>query len=145
MDALLTTSAFRLYAIASTAIALHLVLLALWTGTVRAVHKKFINEEDARLNKGTLVPVDIEPVQRVKRAHMNGLENALPFLAIGFFYSLTSPSDAMASFLLLGFAAMRVAHSLVYMFGQQPYRTLSFAAGVLALFVMSVQVLRAAL
>ena len=72
MDALLTTSAFRLYAIASTAIALHLVLLALWTGTVRAIHKKFINEEDARLNRGTLVPFDIEPVQRVKRAHMNG-------------------------------------------------------------------------
>ena len=40
---------------------------------------------------------------------------------------------------------MRIAHSFVYMYGHQPWRTLSFGVGVLCLFVMGLQVLLTAM
>lgn len=143
MNSLLATPAFAIYATATTIIALHGVLLALWTGTVRAIHKAFLNPEDVQLNKGRLVDEDVAQVARVKRAHQNTLENAVPFIAIGFFYALTEPDPTWARVLMLGFVGTRIVHTLVYLRGVQPWRTLSFAVGVLCIGVMAVQVLRA--
>lgn len=143
MNPLLAQPAFVIYATAVTVVALHLLLLALWTGTIRAIHKKFTNAEDARFAGGTLVDDDIEPVARVKRAHGNAIESALPFVAVGFFYVLTDPDPFWAKLLLFGYVAARLVHTLVYLRGVQPWRTLSFALGVLSIGAMSVAVLRA--
>ncbi|HZO15052.1 MAG TPA: MAPEG family protein, partial [Polyangiaceae bacterium] len=76
----------------STILGLHLLALALWTGSVRVMRRTWVNPEDARLNKGAEAEVDHADVQRVKRAHMNALENAIPFFVVGLLYVLTGAS-----------------------------------------------------
>ena len=134
--------ALKLYALVSVLTALHVVLLALWTGTLRTRRKAFVNPEDATALKGTQVEADHPDVLRVKRAHQNALENAVPFFAIGLAYALSGPSQTGAQAYFFTFLGARVLHSLFYLFGKQPFRTLVFAVGVAAMIGMAVHVIR---
>ena len=135
--------AVQYYAIASSILALHLIGLALWTGTVRVRAKQYVNPEDARLNKADSVDVDHPAVARVKRAHQNAIENAIPFFVVGALYSMiASKTGALVYFGT--FVAVRLLHTVFYLAGRQPFRTLSFGIGVLATIGMAVAVLRAA-
>lgn len=135
--------AFSTYAIASIVIALHMILLGLYTGTVRRRHKQYGNPEDAAFFK---VPVTTEgdhaDVLRVKRAHANALENAVPFFAVGALFVTTSPSKSSALAYFGVFVAARLLHSLFYIWGKQPFRTIFFAIGMLSVVGMAVHVLR---
>ena len=135
----------RLYAIAATFVGLHLIVLALWTGRVRVQNRKWVNPEDAAFNKGDKVDADCFAVTRVKAAHLNLLENAVPFFVIGALYTATNPSKTGATAYFATFVAARVIHSFVYLAGKQPWRTIMFGLGMLATVGMAVHVVRAAL
>ncbi len=145
MQSLLDNPAFPPYAIAASIVAVHMLLLALWTGTVRVRSKAYVNPEDAKLSNAENVEVDHPDVQRVKRAHQNLIENAVPFFAVGLLYVLTNGSRTGALAYFGTFVAARVLHSLFYLWGRQPFRTLMFAVGVLATLGMAVHVLRTVL
>jgi uncharacterized MAPEG superfamily protein len=135
------TEALRTFALAATIVALHLILLALWTGTVRVFKKAYVNPEDAKLNKADQVEADHPDVQRAKRAHQNALENAVPFFLIGFLFASTGPSKQAQLIYFGTFVAARILHSIFYLWGKQPFRTLMFVIGVLATIGMGVQVI----
>lgn len=137
--------AVRLYAVVSTLVGVHLILLAAWTGTVRIRRKLFVNPEDAAFLKGTAAEADHPDVVRIKRAHQNALENAVPFFAVGLAYALSGPTRVGAYAYFSTFLVARVVHSLVYLWGKQPYRTLTFTLGVLAVVGMAVHVVLAAI
>src|SRR6185436_18500916 len=107
-------------------------------GKTRDARKAVVNPEDVQVYRGAAV-VDVEhpDVQRVKRAHLNLVENAVPFFVIGFLYVMTDPD------MLLAFVASRFLHTLFYLTGRQPFRAACFAAGLLLNSVMLVQVVRA--
>ena len=134
--------ALQLYALTSAILGVHLVLLALWTGTARSLKKQFVNPEDSAMLDGAVVEVEHADVLRAKRAHQNALENAVPFFVIAFLYALTSPAPGAARIYFFTFVGARVLHSVFYLWGRQPFRTLSFGVGVLALFGMAFQVIR---
>jgi uncharacterized MAPEG superfamily protein len=137
--------AIRIYAIAATVVALHLLALAGWVGTVRMARKQWVNPEDAALNKGVAVATEDEVLARVKRAHMNALENAVPFFVVGALYAASGPSKTAALIYFGTFTAARLLHSIVYLWGRQPFRTISFLVGVLAVVGMGVHVIRVSL
>ena len=141
MDTLLENPAFKLYALCSAIIALQLVALALWTGTVRVLRKQWVNPEDARLNKGENTEVDHPDVQRTKRAHQNLLENAVPFFVVGLLYVLSGAHRSGAQAYFFTFTGARLAHTVFYLWGKQPFRTICFGIGVLAIIGMGVQVI----
>jgi uncharacterized MAPEG superfamily protein len=143
MEALMENDAFLLYAVCSAIVALQLLALALWTGTIRILRKKWVNPEDARLNKGENVEVDHPDVARVKRAHTNLLENAVPFFVLGLLYVLTGANESGAQAYFFTFTGARLLHTVFYLRGIQPFRTLCFGVGVLAMIGMSVQVISA--
>jgi uncharacterized MAPEG superfamily protein len=145
MPSLIENVALRYYAIASTVLALHLIALALWTGTVRAKKKQYVNPEDATLNKGANTPSDHPDVERVKRAHANAVENAIPFFVVGALYAVTGATATGALAYYGAFAGARLLHTLFYLAGRQPFRTLCFLVGVLAVVGMGVHVLRVAI
>lgn len=145
MHAFLDNPALALFALVVSALAIHLILLALWTGTVRVRTKAWVNPEDAKLNKGAKVDVDHEDVQRVKRAHQNAIESFVPFVAVGLMFALTNPSMTAAKGYFFTFLAVRVLHSIFYLWGRQPFRTMMFAIGSLAMLGMGVQVIIAAI
>lgn len=132
----------KMYGLAATVLALHLLFLALYTGTVRVLRKTYVNPEDAKLNKTELADADHADVLRVKRAHQNALENALPFFVVGLLYAMTDPPKDGAIIYFGTFAAVRVLHSVFYLWGRQPFRTLMFAIGVLSIFGMAFRVIR---
>jgi microsomal prostaglandin-E synthase 1 len=144
-DAAIVQSPAQIFAFSAALLGVHLVLLALWTGTVRVRRKQWINPEDAALNKGAQVDSEHPDVLRVKRAHANALENAVPYFAIGALYVASSASRTGALVYCMTFLVARVAHTFFYLAGKQPFRTMSFAIGVLCIFGMAFHVVRAAL
>ena len=137
------TVVFHYYALASAILSLQLLSLALWTGTVRVMRKQWVNPEDAKLNKGEKAEADHPDVLRVKRAHQNLIENAIPFFVVGALYAATGATRTGALAYFGTFTAVRLLHSLFYLWGKQPWRTLMFAVGVLAVVGMAVHVIRA--
>lgn len=138
---MLQTPQFSLYAIFATVLALQLVALALWTGTMRVIHKRYVIPEDAKVAKLPQASAEHDRVLRARDAHRNALENAVPFFAIGFLYAAQGPSKDGALVYFGTFTAARILHSVFYLWGKQPYRTLTFAIGVLALIGMGVHVI----
>jgi glutathione S-transferase len=93
-----------------------------WLTVVRMMQVKggFRSPED--LKKTPLNPnpdpkqlLPNEAVERVRRIHMNDLENIPFFLAAGFLFVLTDPSLLLARILLYGYVVTRLLHFLAYL------------------------------
>ena len=71
-------------------------------------------------------------VDRVKRAHMNDLENIPLFILIAaVFLTIVQPAAFTAKLLCYGFTAARYIHTFVYLNEvRQPARALSFMIGL---------------
>jgi uncharacterized MAPEG superfamily protein len=144
MNALVSMPQFQLFALCSAALVALLYGLGYLTGKTRGSKKAVVNPEDVQVYRdAVVVEVEHPDVQRVKRAHLNLVENAVPFFVIGFLYVLTDPNILMARVLLLAFVASRFLHALFYLRGRQPFRAACFGAGMLLNCIMLVQVVRA--
>jgi glutathione S-transferase len=132
----------KMYALAATVIALQLMVLAGIVGTIRGRKKTFVNPEDAKQLKGEKADLDHPDVRRAQRAHMNAMESAVPFFVIGALYVATGATKDGAMIYFGVFVAVRILHSIFYLLGKQPFRTISFAIGALALTGMAIHVLR---
>lgn len=66
------------------------------------------------------------------RAHLNDLENIIPFLIIGIIYVGTGPSLSWAKLLFRVFTVARFMHTLVYAVFviPQPSRAIAFLVGM---------------
>ncbi len=102
-----------------------------------------VNHEYVGVNpRAQVVEVEHPDVARVKRAHSNAVEAALPFLVIGLIYTQTMPNLTFARVLFAVFVVVRLLHSLFYVNAKQPFRTASFAVGAVSIVIMLVQVIR---
>lgn len=91
----------------------------------------FANHEDAKMLPKARVTYDDEDVERVRRSHLNDLENILPWVAITWIFLGTNPSTFLAGLLIRGFVLSRVVHTLSYaIFPKQPFRAISFFVGL---------------
>ncbi len=145
MQTWLENPAFRTYGLCAAIVCVHLLVLAGLTGYTRARRKTFVNPEDARLNKGTEAEHDHPDVRRTLRCHMNALENAVPFLSLGLLYVIVGATPTGAQAYFFTYTGSRVVHSIFYLWGKQPFRTLFFAIGALANLGMAYQVIHAVL
>ena len=93
-------------------------------------------------------PKQLEPderVDRIRRIHLNDLENIPFFLAAGFLYVLTGPPLWLAQVLLYGYAASRFLHFGAYLTAQtHDVRAALWTVGSLIIVFMAVRVLLAA-
>lgn len=112
-------------------------LLFLWTrsGAARGRSKTTMNAEDARtIAKGAqVVPVDPPAVARVLRAHANAMAMFVPFAVLGLLFVMVGGGAGTAKILFGSFVATRLFHSFVYLREIQPWRTISFVLGGVAL------------
>lgn len=108
------------YAIAAAIMILKAVSMS-WLTVVRMMTEKagFRSPED--LKKTPLNPaphpeqlLPNERVERIRRIHMNDLENLPFFLGAGFLYVLTEPSLMLARVLLYGYVVSRLLHFVAY-------------------------------
>jgi glutathione S-transferase len=136
--AFLHAPVFEAYEVACLALVGLFYFLAYRTGTVRTRAKAVVNPEDVRVYAGaSVVEIEHSDVQRVKRAHMNLLENSVPFFVVGLLFAVTDPGLLIASTFYGLFVASRVLHAAVYLSGRQPVRSGAWFLGVATVVVMA--------
>jgi uncharacterized MAPEG superfamily protein len=137
MNTLLHAPAVTAYAVSCLVLVSLLYGLAFYTGKVRTRAKAVVNPEDVRVYLGAaVVEVERPEVQRVKRAHVNLIENAVPFFIVGLLYAMSEPRLLLAATLDGVFVTSRVVHALAYSSGRQPIRSIAWMVGVVAVAVM---------
>lgn len=112
---------FATYALAAGVMILKAVSMS-WLTVLRMLQEKggFRAPEDLRktpLNPAP-DPRQLEPnerVERIRRIHMNDLENIPFFLAAGFLFVLTEPALLLAQILLYGYVVSRLLHFAAYL------------------------------
>jgi len=78
-------------------------------------------------NDKAKVVYDDPDVERVRRAHLNDLENIVPWFIITYLWLETGPSPWLAKTLIRTFVLSRITHTISYIFlSQQPMRAISF-------------------
>ena len=145
MSPLLTDPIMRVFALCAAILGIKMLLTANLTGILRTVRRVYATPEDYRFFGHEPVLARDEQIERVRRAHQNDLENILPFFAIGFLYALSGPSYGVAWWLFVLFTVGRLAHTVTYVAGLQPWRTIVFAVAQIALYAMAVRLLVAVL
>ncbi|XP_043824993.1 microsomal glutathione S-transferase 1 [Dromiciops gliroides] len=136
--------AFTTYA---TIVLLKMMLMSTITSFFRLTRKAFSNPEDALSsgkgeNAKKYLRTD-EKVERVRRAHLNDIENIIPFFCIGLLYSLSAPDLSTALWHFRIFVATRIYHSIAYLTPlPQPNRGLSWMIGFIVTFSMAYRLLK---
>lgn len=133
--------AVQSYLFYSALLGLKILAMAPLTARQRMSKKVFANPEDAKL-KDSKVKYDDPDVERVRRAHLNDLENIPVFWVLGALYLTTAPVAAWATLLFRLFAVGRIVHTFVYVIKPlpQPARGIAFGVPFLISIYMGVQV-----
>jgi glutathione S-transferase len=116
----LSNPLFATYTIAAGIMILKAVSMS-WLTVLRMIQVKggYRSPEDLRktpLNRAP-DPKQLEPneaVERIRRIHLNDLENIPFFLVAGFLFVLTEPSLTLARVLLYGYVVTRLLHFAAY-------------------------------
>lgn len=143
---------FRTYAIAASLMILKAIAMS-WLTVLRMMQVKggFRAPEDLRKTLLNPAPdpsqlAPNEAVERVRRIHLNDLENLPFFLVAGFLFILTGPSLLVAQVLLYGYVVSRLLHFAAYFTAQtHDMRATLWTVGSLILIGMTVWTLYAAL
>ncbi|XP_034381628.1 microsomal glutathione S-transferase 1-like [Cyclopterus lumpus] len=145
MATLMEEEVFMAFTTYATIVLLKMLLMAPMTAYFRFNRGAFANEEDVALKpaeeRKKLFRTHPD-VERVRRCHMNDLENIVPFVLIGLLYALTGPELSTALLHFRFFTACRIFHSIAYVGAlPQPCRALSWMLGLLVTFSMAYRVL----
>ena len=138
---LLELASLRLYVVCLVVLAMKMFAVALVTARVRGQSKLSPNAEDA--GPGGAVRQESPETERALRTHRNDLENIPLFLVLGLTAVLVGAHPLTVQIGLVVFTVARLLHSVFYLRSMQPWRSASFAVGLLAyLAVMAVTLAR---
>lgn len=129
MNNWLNNSTFLVYAITCLVLCGNLLFLWGYSGAARAKTKTAMNEEDAIRFSASLAEMDPPKVARVLRAHSNAEASIYPFLFLGLVFVLAGGSAATATVIFGVFTGARLLHSIFYLAGKQPWRSIFFGVG----------------
>ncbi|XP_054447366.1 microsomal glutathione S-transferase 1 [Pteronotus mesoamericanus] len=144
---LMENKVFMAFTSYATIILSKMMFMSIATAFYRVTRKVFANPEDcASFGKGEsakkYLRVD-DRVERVRRAHLNDLENIVPFLGIGLLYSLSGPDLSTAILHFRLFVGARIYHTIAYLLPlPQPNRGLAFFVGYGVTFSMAYRLLK---
>ncbi|XP_040915508.1 prostaglandin E synthase [Toxotes jaculatrix] len=142
MAVMIRNEVFSCFVFYGVLLVIKMYIIAIITGQVRLRKKAFANPEDALRHGGLQYHREDPLVERCRRAHLNDLENILPFLFLGAIYSLTGPSLAVARLHFLVFFVGRLLHSIAYLFAlRAPTRSLAYIFAQIPCVSMALQIL----
>lgn len=121
-------------------LSLKMLLLGMRTAVTRGMAKRFVNPEDTAWLGGETVPVDSDVAARWRRAHLNDVENFVPFIVLGMAYLLLGGSASMGLGYVLVFTFARIIHSVAYLNHKAILRRNAYTAGFLVLVAMAMHV-----
>jgi uncharacterized MAPEG superfamily protein len=129
----------RLYALMAIILSLKMFAIGVVQGLARAGAKKFANPEDAKMFGAELVPQEVPTVQRANNAWRNDLENIPIFLILALVYVIAGLSPRAFIAYSVIFTVARILHTIFYLKAMQPWRTIAFTIGAVAMFSLIIQ------
>ncbi|KAL0964938.1 hypothetical protein UPYG_G00274670 [Umbra pygmaea] len=145
---MIDSEVFLAFSTYTTIVILKMMVMSPMTSYFRLTRKAFSNLEDTSLTPSTdeeqkkLVRVDPD-VERVRRCHLNDLENIIPFVVVGLLYSLTGPELSSALLHFRVFVGSRLCHTLAYLLPlPQPSRAVAWTTGLITTSSMAYRVIR---
>lgn len=131
------------YALSAVLLFAKMLAISLFQGYHRIGKGQFKNPEDAAFAGRTPIAEELPQVQRAQRAWANDLENIPIFLLLGVAYVLLGASPTAAPWLFGLFVGARVVHTVCYLGGLQPWRSLAYGVGLACTIGLCVHILRA--
>lgn len=126
-------SPLHLFALCVLVLFIKMLAISCYQGFFRLRHRAFTNPEDAGFFQRPANTQELLPVSRAAKAWANDLENIPQFFVLGGL-CLALDAPAVATAWLFGlFTVARVVHTLMYLGGRQPWRTLAYGAGLACL------------
>ncbi|NMZ41481.1 MAPEG family protein [Pseudomonas proteolytica] len=123
----------HLFALCVLVLFIKMLAISCYQGFFRLRHRAFTNPEDAGFFQRQAHGQELLPVSRAAKAWANDLENIPLFFVLGGL-CLALDAPAVATAWLFGlFTVARVVHTLMYLGGRQPWRTLAYGAGLACL------------
>nr|ADF45336.1 microsomal glutathione-s-transferase [Azumapecten farreri] len=137
---------FKQFAFYSGVVIVKTMSMSVLTALNRIRKSVYANPEDCAIGKAMdkeCKPTLSDPtVERIRRCHLNDLENVIPFFLIGLLYVSSGPDPATALMYFRIFTGCRLLHTVCYMCQvPQPSRALMFGGGLFATMRMAVDVI----
>ncbi|KAJ3642964.1 hypothetical protein Zmor_025709 [Zophobas morio] len=133
----LKNPSFCAYMVCSCILVIKMIAVALLTAYKRKVHKVYLSPEDVKTNTGQIDTHD--DVERVRRAHLNDLENIPLFWTTAFVFLFAKPPVWLACLMFFTFVIARIGHTIVYAVYvvRQPARAVCFLTGLVITLYMA--------
>lgn len=144
----LANPVFATYVIAASLMVLKIMLQG-WITVARMIKNDagLVNPEDIAPGPANRNPrpeqlQPLDDVDRSRRIHRNDLENIPAFLAIGLLFVAIAPPLAATQWLMYGFVAARLLHTIAYSTAQRhEVRAIFYSVGSLIVIAMAIWVL----
>ncbi|EKT4458985.1 MAPEG family protein [Pseudomonas putida] len=127
------SGALQVYALCVVVLFLKMFLVSCYQGYHRLRFVAFTNPEDAAVFRRVAQAVERPQVTRAAKVWANDLENIPIFFALGGLAVALEAATQPVLWLSTVFTVARVLHTLAYLRGLQPWRTLFYGIGVICL------------
>ncbi|PTV62983.1 MAPEG family protein [Pseudomonas putida] len=127
------SSALQVYALCVVVLFLKMFLVSCYQGYHRLRFVAFTNPEDAAVFRRIAQAAERPQVIRAAKVWANDLENIPLFFALGGLAVALEAATLPVLWLSVVFTVARVLHTLAYLRGLQPWRTLFYGIGVICL------------
>ncbi len=121
------------YAMCVLVLCLKMLAISCYQGFFRIRAKAFTNREDAAFFHRAARSEELPQVVKAAKAWANDLENIPLFFVLGGLCVALQGYSATTVWLFGVFTLARVVHTLAYLMGWQPWRTIAYGAGVICL------------
>lgn len=127
------TSALTVYSLCVVVLFLKMFAVSCYQGLFRIRFRAFTNTEDAAVFNRFAREKELAQVTRAARAWANDLESIPAFFALGGLAVAMNAPASVTAWLSVLFTIARVLHTLAYLKGVQPWRTVFYGVGILCL------------
>ncbi|MHA6575799.1 MAPEG family protein [Pseudomonas yamanorum] len=123
----------EVYALCVLVLFLKMLAISCYQGFFRLRYRAFTNPEDAGFFHRDANLRELPQVSRAARAWANDLENIPLFFVLGGLCIAVEATGVATTWLFCTFTVARVMHTVMYLSGRQPWRTVAYGVGLICL------------
>lgn len=128
------------YSLCVLVLFLKMLAISCYQGYFRLRNLAFANAEDAAFVGRARCTQELPQVQRGARAWANDLENIPLFFVLGALAVVLQTPSGMTCVAFFGFVVARVLHTVAYLGGWQPWRTIAYGIALVFLLTLATMI-----